>query len=477
MNFIVIILFKISSCLLSNRKEIVKEVARVFSTVTSSARYIDKPTIHNDDYYWEEPYNFNPDGWMDENFEPKKNSFIMFNEGLRLCPGRKSWIFNRHFLNRAILLSKFTDEAIDWTNKLFDELEGYWNELFLKEVIIKENKNILVFLDDLVITQMIMMIKLLTGERSYLMAAYFDIFSDEKSDYQSAIINDSVKLFQPLRKQLLADDMLHDMGFINQKLDAIIKSCRKEIEVDEPLPHDMLTSMIIKNTFRDDNYIETGKYLNAYKRAFLFYIAHYLNVKKKMSEEIDNIFQGKILAPLNGASEEKIGEALNNQQNLCSKNPNEPENSPAKYYQLTVSDEMEEILNNTEIKYNLFIRNPIADDVNHMIFPIQEAGGIRSNYYAVNIITGESCLDYTWNGSFRDVCKHVHAVLTYFKDKQRVLPSPNKNLLIYNGSVDIAYQEIIRLYNLQGNLIFNSNERPTNHINEPFRPNDQILVH
>ncbi|UZO10912.1 uncharacterized protein OCT59_002490 [Rhizophagus irregularis] len=88
---------------------------------------------------------------------------------------------------------------------------------------------------------------------------------------------------------------------------------------------------------------------------------------------------------------------------------------------------------------------------------------------------GESYLDYTWNGSFRDVCKHVHAVLTYFKDKQRVLPSSNKNLLIYNGSV--AYQEIIRLYNLQGNLIFNSNERPTNHINEPFRPNDQILVH
>ncbi|CAB4495413.1 cytochrome P450 [Rhizophagus irregularis DAOM 181602=DAOM 197198] len=50
---------------------------------------INVKAIHNDDYYWEEPYNFNPDGWMDENFEPKKNSFIMFNEGLRLCPGRK----------------------------------------------------------------------------------------------------------------------------------------------------------------------------------------------------------------------------------------------------------------------------------------------------------------------------------------------------------------------------------------------------
>ncbi|RGB28473.1 cytochrome P450, partial [Rhizophagus diaphanus] len=45
--------------------------------------------IHNKDDYWEVPNKFNPDRWMDENFEPKKNSFIMFGEGLRLCPGRK----------------------------------------------------------------------------------------------------------------------------------------------------------------------------------------------------------------------------------------------------------------------------------------------------------------------------------------------------------------------------------------------------
>jgi hypothetical protein len=90
----------------------------------------------------------------------------------------------------------------------------------------------------------------------------------------------------------------------------------------------------------------------------------------------------KMLAPLNGASEDKIREALNNQQKVCSNDklkklitqddkcfkdnvglwtilhnivkkllkpgfvlhyqiakPNEPENSPARYYQLTVSDE------------------------------------------------------------------------------------------------------------------------------------------
>ncbi|RIA97781.1 hypothetical protein C1645_813656 [Glomus cerebriforme] len=45
----------------------------------------------------------------------------------------------------------------------------------------------------------------------------------------------------------------------------------------------------------------------------------------------------KILAPLNGASEKKIKETLNDQQKIS--NSNEPENSLAKYYQLTVSDE------------------------------------------------------------------------------------------------------------------------------------------
>ena len=92
----------------------------------------------------------------------------------------------------------------------------------------------------------------------------------------------------------------------------------------------------------------------------------------------------KMLSPLNGASEEKIKEALSNQQKLCSDNklrklilrdnnrlkdnigpwtilhnlvekilkpkgfvlyyqianPHEHDNSPAKYYQLTVSDEL-----------------------------------------------------------------------------------------------------------------------------------------
>ncbi|EXX75287.1 cytochrome P450 [Rhizophagus irregularis DAOM 181602=DAOM 197198] len=56
------------------------------------------------------------------------------------------------------------------------------------------------------------------------------------------------------------------MEFINKKLDAIIKKRRQEIEdtpLNEHLPHDILTSMIIKNTLRDVDYIEAGKVTRA----------------------------------------------------------------------------------------------------------------------------------------------------------------------------------------------------------------------
>ncbi|EXX70431.1 hypothetical protein RirG_087510 [Rhizophagus irregularis DAOM 197198w] len=219
--------------------------------------------------------------WMRFNNSIKPEEFGTKGKGILFNNNFKSWVFNRQFFSQAILSPKFTDEAIDWINKLFDELESYWNKLFLEEII-KENKVQLDFsgwfnnfTNDIIIS-------LLTGEKYYSMAAYFTTLSDEKS--QSAMINDSVKLAQALRKQLLgvsfflfipsflrnyipffknkANDILNNMGFLNQRLDAIIKRRRNEIDntsLDESLPHDMLTSMIIKNTPRDDNYFETGE--------------------------------------------------------------------------------------------------------------------------------------------------------------------------------------------------------------------------
>jgi hypothetical protein len=93
-------------------------------------------------------------------------------KGIVINNNYKSWTFNRYFFNQAILSPKFTNEVIDWTNKLFNELEGYWNKLFLKEEIIRENKNKLDFTKWLSHYTNDIIIKLLTGEKSYSMAAY-----------------------------------------------------------------------------------------------------------------------------------------------------------------------------------------------------------------------------------------------------------------------------------------------------------------
>ncbi|PKB99568.1 cytochrome P450, partial [Rhizophagus irregularis] len=93
---------------LSYCEAIVKEVARIFPVTHLITRYIDNPSetaeynwpagtlfvinskvIQNNDDDWEEPNKFNPDRWMVENFEPNKNSFLMFGGGSRFCPGRK----------------------------------------------------------------------------------------------------------------------------------------------------------------------------------------------------------------------------------------------------------------------------------------------------------------------------------------------------------------------------------------------------
>ncbi|PKC06118.1 cytochrome P450 [Rhizophagus irregularis] len=252
-------------------------------------------------------------------------------KGILLNENFKSWKYNRQFFTQAILSPKFTNEAIDWTNRIFNELEGYWNKLF------QENKNKLDFTAWFNQYTNDMIIKLLTGERSYSMAAYFDTLSDEKSDHPSAIVDDSVKLVQALRKHLIgfimfvyvppflrhyipffknkADDLLQNVRFINERLDEIIKRRRQAIEntsLDKPLTNDMLTSLITANTPRDVNYTKTvggealdrpmtdteirgiifdgflgGTDTTANTISFvIYYIAHNPDVKKKMIEEL-----------------------------------------------------------------------------------------------------------------------------------------------------------------------------------------------
>jgi cytochrome P450 len=121
---------------LSYCEAIVKEVARIYPTKHTFTRWIEKPeeiagyqwpadtfflvnitAVHNDESYWEEPNKFNPDRWMVENFEPKKNSFVMFGGGLRMCPGTKLTM-TELVCFMALLYRKYEIDLVDMNSPI-----------------------------------------------------------------------------------------------------------------------------------------------------------------------------------------------------------------------------------------------------------------------------------------------------------------------------------------------------------------------
>ncbi|RIA97343.1 hypothetical protein C1645_814234 [Glomus cerebriforme] len=61
-------------------------------------------------------------------------------------------------------------------------------------------------------------------------------------------------------------------------------------------------------------------------------------------------------------------------------------------------------------------------------------------------------------------------LVNYFKNKHRVLPAEKKNELIYNGDVEIAFNEIVKIFEIQGGAIFQANRVQSDVNNNPFHP-------
>ncbi|CAG8668535.1 934_t:CDS:2, partial [Racocetra persica] len=100
-----------------------------------------------------------------------------------------------------------------------------------------------------------------------------------------------------------------------------------------------------------------------------------------------------------------------------------------------------------------------------------------------------TCLDFVWNRSFHDMYKHIHAahlfndiknskttlnavkndLVKYFCKKERAAPAEQKNLIIYNESTEIVFEEILQIFSLQGNDIFFPYEYKTTK-KDLFRP-------
>ncbi|PKC03649.1 cytochrome P450 [Rhizophagus irregularis] len=253
----------------------------------------------------------------------------MMGKGLILNHNLKSWRFNRQFFTQAILSPKFSQEAIVMTNKMFLEMEDYWDRLYLKEEVIKKNKNVLDVASWLSRFTNDVIVALTTGERSYTMAGYFNDQGEEKTDHPPAIVEDSERFVKSLRSHFdslimfmfvnpfirhyipffkgKSDESLRNAKFLYDKVDSIIKRRREKIEntpLDKPLPHDMLTSVITANTplveeidrvFQDDKTRPiTEKDLNQFK---------YIDAVIK---EVDRVFPVSNMLQRYGAEPDEI---------------------------------------------------------------------------------------------------------------------------------------------------------------------------
>jgi hypothetical protein len=176
---------------------------------------------------------------------------ILFNQDVKLIV---------IFFTQAILSPKFSHEAIYWTNKLFNEMESYWDKLGDNKKVLDFSTWSNQFTNDMIIT-------LLTGERSYTMAAYFNEHSDDvKAERPSALIDETVTFVHAISKYMMvflifqiippflrhyfsyfknkSDDLIQNLKYLNKRVDSIIKRRRQEIEntpSDKPLPKDTLT--------------------------------------------------------------------------------------------------------------------------------------------------------------------------------------------------------------------------------------------
>ncbi|CAG8678314.1 267_t:CDS:2, partial [Cetraspora pellucida] len=276
--------------------------------------------------------------------------FGMAGKGIIANHDVNSWKFNRHFFNQAILSPSFNHEIVEWADKLFPEFDNYLKSLAnlsLSGDNLQDNNNWSLEIDLATWIRRFtndMFVVLITGERSYSMASYYNTLSPIKVSRSDTLIEDSEKFIQSVGDHLMGltffiylgsfyrhyvppykyqvKALLDNRDYLFDLIDNMIKKRRKEIEetpIGTKLRHDMLTSLITANTERDINNAKKvegdmfrpmsdieirGNLLDAFlggtdtiSSTFSF-ICYYLclnpQVKQKMVAEIDSIFPPNI---------------------------------------------------------------------------------------------------------------------------------------------------------------------------------------
>ncbi|KAF0431162.1 cytochrome P450 [Gigaspora margarita] len=255
--------------------------------------------------------------------------------GIAFNDNYESWKYNNKFFTDTFVAQKFMNNAVKSTNKLYVELSSYWQSLGNQNISNSNNDNWTLetdfsawfhgFANDIVSI-------IITGERTYSIASYYNKQSLNKSECPNALVEDGNKFVKSIVQYLesfiffafispflrhyipiiknQSNIYLKNRDYLFEKLDNMIKKRRREIEemsVNVEMKTDMLTSLITANTnmkASNDKVLEPMtdedvrvNLLDAFlggtdttSNLFCFvtyYICKHPHVKRKMLSEID----------------------------------------------------------------------------------------------------------------------------------------------------------------------------------------------
>ncbi|CAG8672031.1 23728_t:CDS:2, partial [Racocetra persica] len=205
------------------------------------------------------------------------------NHGVAGNDDLKSWKCNKQFMDHVLVSPKFRDYTVNSMNKFFKELNGYWQFLGMQNVSNNKNDNNWTLETNLAEWFRAIandtMSEIVTGEcMSYAMASYYNMQSTVKHECPDALIKDGNKFVKALIYHLqggmffamfgkffrhyvpiirdVANSYLKNRAYMYERLDHLIKTRREKIEkmpVGTEMESDMLTSLIILNTEKDND--------------------------------------------------------------------------------------------------------------------------------------------------------------------------------------------------------------------------------
>ncbi|RIB19369.1 cytochrome P450 [Gigaspora rosea] len=258
----------------------------------------------------------------------------------------KSWKYNREFFTQSLLTPKFDYQAIEWTNELLTELESYLNKIGENQQV-DLGKWMHRFTNEIIF-------KIATGVKNNSVAAYYyTVVAPESFKYLNENEQKKLKHSEDFVQSIVTymggvgyffvfnkfirnnfpfirgkvKKLLENKNYLFNEIKKFIKERRIEIEntpLDQPLRHDLLTSHITGNTPRDINIIKhsddvdllrpmtdkeifsnifesliAGTDTSASMFCFIiYYLEHNPEVKKRLRQEIDEVFGNDLTRPI-----------------------------------------------------------------------------------------------------------------------------------------------------------------------------------